>query len=1000
MASQIVGRLVVFALVALLAAPAWSFDRRLELHLEQALPPHTGDDARTLHLNLSAEGAGWQEAWAHAPTYNRGMHVGAVTAAEVAGDRLTLTVELEVEGDPWVPGGEAAYQIEMTRDGDRVTGSFTGEMTREGQPLAVQGPVVGYVLPVREPLEGWEPLDRDARPRMLLRPYELPELRERLATPFGQAIRQRLKDSTDPVVLGVLYQLTEDADYAERAFEQTARVMADRDGGPFAQGRFWGYRTKMVGFAYDLCHDAWSDEQRRAVATYLDWVVSRSLYRQHTMGTVNMAPGSNYVAVIYGGAGIAAEAMRGTRLTYLEPAEPEEPSFKPRRLSAPADYEPGEGVPVVALPLEQTPRQWLKLGPMPLHHQSGEDPLASAGGPSEHLPHRGLGVTFRDRMYLWEPISREANPDLFADAGWGVPAGQVVLDKPALTSGRENTRVYLFNAVRNEEAGWYRFNANFWSGACYLAGERLGDGEVVHLEAGVYPFLVPIIVGEPTGRAFPKFEPADAEAAETAVAGLREQWQDIHARWEREHARWRELDGVDPAWDRRARKAERLNYLNVQHGIGDGGFHSEGEGYTQETYHVLHDYAIAYQQIYGRSLTGRPDISHFIPRYIFTTTWHTGRDGALQPRAQSFANGPDVPRTHYMPRALKLAPEAWRPVVLWYWLRCAGVTHEQIVAGDGEAIDRLIERRHPDREIDARLLALLSYPLDLAPQHPEDILPRYWEAPGQGFYGFRNSWEDERAIVAQIVGKTGPPVGWSNPNAGHFQIAGLGRAIARSAMHDRAGNRWYDNVVVLPEDPFHAGGRGRLIHAQGDAQTGSGVVSFDLSALYQLHRETDDGPERYDAGIRGLRSFAADYSGQAGVPGLFAIVDTIDGGRTKQWLYQLPADDHELDLRDDGFTLTFDDDVSLHATFVGPANVTLRHSDGETLTGHELSDLKSGRPNAIIAETDDEHAGYFVVMTLSAGEHPAVQVEGQDLDATVTVGERRLTFDGEKLVME
>ena len=36
---------------------------------------------------------------------------------------------------------------------------------------------------------------------------------------------------------------------------------------------------------------------------------------------------------------------------------------------------------------------------------------------------------------------------------------------------------------------------------------------------------------------------------------------------------------------------QHWNYLNLRLGMGDGGFQGEGEGYTLECHHVLHDYA-------------------------------------------------------------------------------------------------------------------------------------------------------------------------------------------------------------------------------------------------------------------------------------------------------------------------------------------------------------------------------------------------------------------------
>jgi hypothetical protein len=43
---------------------------------------------------------------------------------------------------------------------------------------------------------------------------------------------------------------------------------------------------------------------------------------------------------------------------------------------------------------------------------------------------------------------------------------------------------------------------------------------------------------------------------------------------------------------------------------------------------------------------------------------------------------------------------------------------------------------------------------------------------------------------------------------------------------------------------------------------------------------------------------------------------------------------------------------------------------------------------------------YMVVVTIGAGEPPAVKVAGQGSNAKVTVGARTVRFDGEKIVLE
>ena len=176
---------------------------------------------------------------------------------------------------------------------------------------------------------------------MLCRKSQLPALREKAATPFGQALIARIQACTDPVAQGFLYQMTGDRAYADRAFAGTVATMANRDGGPFALGRFWGYRTSVVGTAYDLCYDAWTHEQREQVQNYLDWILFKCEFRKHRVGTVNWSPGSNYTIVIHPGNAMGALALWGDK--GPAPLEPLPPRTEAPRLTS--DFVAPAGVP-------------------------------------------------------------------------------------------------------------------------------------------------------------------------------------------------------------------------------------------------------------------------------------------------------------------------------------------------------------------------------------------------------------------------------------------------------------------------------------------------------------------------------------------------------------------------------------------------------------------------------------------------------------------------------
>ena len=199
---------------------------------------------------------------------------------------------MDVWRDNWISGGAARYDVKLTRIGDQLAGTYSGVFaaTPPLDPFSTKGKVTGIVLPPEVTDPQWKPFEPGEHPRMLFRTPQLPALREKAKTPFGLAMIQKIKANGDAVSLGFLYQMTGDKEYAERAFTATVETMNNRNGGPFALGRFWGYRTSVVGTAYDLCYDAWTPEQRERVQNYLDWILFKCEFRKHRVGTVNWEP--------------------------------------------------------------------------------------------------------------------------------------------------------------------------------------------------------------------------------------------------------------------------------------------------------------------------------------------------------------------------------------------------------------------------------------------------------------------------------------------------------------------------------------------------------------------------------------------------------------------------------------------------------------------------------------------------------------------------------------
>lgn len=150
------------------------------------------------------------------------------------------------------------------------------------------------------------------------------------------------------------------------------------------------------------------------------------------------------------------------------------------------------------------------------------------------------------------------------------------------------------------------------------------------------------------------------------------------------------------------------------------------------------------------------------------------------------------------------------------------------------------------------------------------------------------------------------------------------------------------------------------------------MVSIDYGDVYATRNTGADEQklplyERYgnvrkesafrDSGIRGMRSIGVDYSGRSGATCLLAIVDRIEGGKSKLWMW---------------------------------------HVEGGTAE----KKTKGLQPDGVdvLARTKTDGDAFFVVVTLHKGDPPPVKVEGPGLDARVTVGRQKVRFDGTKIV--
>jgi hypothetical protein len=271
------------------------------------------------------------------------------------------------------------------------------------------------------------------------------------------------------------------------------------------------------------------------------------------------------------------------------------------------------------------------------------------------------------------------------------------------------------------------------------------------------------------------------------------------------------------------------------------------------------------------------------------------------------------------------------------------------------------------------IFAFKNYPVGVQPVNPEKHLAKVWEDRKKGLYIFRDRWEgnDDFITVFDMVSHSAPGTGQPEV-AGSYRIFGLGGKWATiGAARGRAGQN-----VVHVEGGVNARGTGRRTFFEGETD-GSGVLSVDLRAVYKEPS---------------LRSFAVDYSGAAGVPALFAIVDKHEKGGNRTWVL------HSMEpatVNGNQFQLRAANGATLVGTVVAPAGARLAvREESATFSGASREGEETHKIYRIEATGDQS---FFVVMTVQKGSAPVVSITGTGLDATVKAGGRTVSFDGGKI---
>ncbi|MCC5849138.1 MAG: hypothetical protein JJU29_13715 [Verrucomicrobia bacterium] len=1002
----------VFLLGSVIRADTFPLPQKgaqLRIHLEGLLSQNPDTPARTLVLEFNH----WQDHWfmgsGYSPSYNQGIH-RAILTPKHADDLERLEVDAILAGDAWVPGGDAQFRIEWHPDGEnRYRGRYTG--TALGRD--VSGVATGVYFPAPEPLSH-AAARRGEHPRLLFRAGDLPALREKADTEFGRRALARFPESA--VGLGVLYQLKEDAAYADRAREAVAAHMADFDSGDKSiRHRFWGYRLEQVALAYDLCYHAWPEDFREEVHQYM-MTVSRRMFRERGEWTQYMVwrPDSAYNAATHYSGVIALLAMADTPGAAPEaPAKPEIPALSPRETTGNA------AVPLVAYESGLLPARILYSGPM---SDAQIEPWMEAQGDFD-----SLGIDPGDwRLMERKPDVRGMVRNRHTQNEWTVDVN------PASDTAFDSWNVFTA-AWEIEEAGIYLYQSHHGGVTTFLNGVRLDPKVALRLDPGIYEVAVGARFGRPNPWAGffvrPTLERIDAEEADALLT----EENRIHERDGKFHARlladWETSGGVDPEVMALARDGLSWFHRYEEKVFGDRGSQVGSTHILALEGPAL--MASVYRNVTARPLAHRNGISMFLPRRIMALSF--GADGEWT--GQGFWGSYDFQTRGYQDRRdigrsilatlFPSVPETYQPVVWWFWQ-----TMGDPLAGESVArADRLVERGVEGGSYNSvPVYAFLHAPVGMEPEAPAEAMPLYWHDAVTGDVILRDRWQDTGDIVLQLTAQQRKGhVSFSK--AGAFALRGLGYDwTGTNYFHmRRMGDRMGEAVLQSLHPDINRSATGTLLSAEF-SDNGSAVLKMDLSEVYyHLQRDEKGVTETYDrtgtpypdafarAGeeVSVIRSLLVDTGGRAGVPLVMVIHDRFKGVDTPLWTWPIrtenvpnpggeavhpenayarnPARDGRVEVADAVFTLR-QGEAQLRGTFLNPDPVSVALEDIHRIT----SGSGALRHRVISAQGPaGESSGEFLaVVTLGEGSPPPVTRFDHPDGIGIQVGDARYLLAG------
>lgn len=312
-----------------------------------------------------------------------------------------------------------------------------------------------------------------------------------------------------------------------------------------------------------------------------------------------------------------------------------------------------------------------------------------------------------------------------------------------------------------------------------------------------------------------------------------------------------------------------------------------------------------------------------------------------------------------------------------------------------------------DRERHGLMYSILYYNDTVAPEDPDTIKEwtnAFLETGGNGYFTFRNRYQDGDDMLAQIYAKFRGNAGHSGPDALSFRIVGLEAPFAVG------GGRYGPDIyaedtgakqdaylrsmnTLYPVDPDYEldinGNSGRLVGVPQLFPDGGGSVTLEIAAN---NVGTSDHTRR----------FLADYSPASGAEAVYVISDTSEDGVFWQFCQvDLDSGVQAITASGNTFTVSNPNGTSLKGTVIYPTG-DLQWETGSRIRGSNYGYLGESFGSNEYVHFQSAAGDYLVVLTVVdvGGTHPAVTAvsgSGANDGRIVDIGGLTVAIDGDHI---